>query len=200
MNRLTVALPVIRVDFSVDVVQRAKLLPLDTLVLDRVGRGVTTADELAEDLCLSARLIDYCIVRLIEEELLFFDFQTGRLGLTERAQALWHKQQLDQLAFRGEPATEPFSAFQDLTWGTIVPYGRGSPMLRFGDVQDALVLQRGEVAESALDLSPMKVAALFNAQPWLTHRGGERFVALEGRLGRLRSSVPSTFDCRVNFA
>src|SRR5438309_1234197 len=98
MNRLTVALPVIRIDFSVDVVQRAKLLPLDTLVLDGVGRGVTTSDELAEDLRLSARLIDHCIVRLIEEELLFFDFQTGRLGLTERAQVLWHKQQLDQLA------------------------------------------------------------------------------------------------------
>ena len=58
MNRLTVALPVIRIDFSVDVVQRANLLPLDTLVLDGVGRNVRTSDELADDLRLSARLID----------------------------------------------------------------------------------------------------------------------------------------------
>lgn len=187
MNRLTVALPVIRVDFPVDVVQRAKLLPLDTLVLNGVGKGIVTSDELAEDLRLSARLIDHCIVRLIEEELLYFDFQTGRLGLTERAQALWHKQQFDQLAFRGEPATMTFSAFQDLAFGFVVPYGRGSPMLRFGEPREALVLDRGEVTESVLDLSPIKVAALFNAQPWLKRRGGERLVAIEGGLSTLRS-------------
>lgn len=187
MKRLSVALPVMRVDFLVDVVQRARLLPLDTLVLDGVGRGVCGSDELAQDLRLSVRLIDHCLVRLIEEDLLYFDSQTGRLGLTERAQAIWHRQELDQLAFRGEPIVARFSAMQDLVWGGVVPYGPGSPLLRFGSPSGSILLGRGDVPESVLDLSPIKIAALFNAQPWLTRRRGERLVALEGRLGEIRS-------------
>jgi hypothetical protein len=162
MIRIAVAVPVIRVQFEVNVVQRARVLSVDTLVLAGVAAGRRRPDAIADDLCLSPRLVDTSVVRLVEEDLLLFNSHTGDLILTDRARTAWKDDRLDQLAFRGEPFRVAFRAAQELTWGSIVPLDAELRELRFGrPPPGAIQLPRADLQESILDLPSSRIAALF---------------------------------------
>ena len=188
MNRVSVAIPVLAVSFEVEVMQQAGLLPLDVLVLAGLGSGMNRAPSLAEEFRLSPRLIDASIVRLIDEDLLRFNPASGELALSDLALVACKEDRLEQLAFRGEPRRERFRAVQDLTWGGVVELDLNRQGIRLGAPGDAICLPRNQDFESALQFSPSKVAALYNARRRPGAGTEERPVAINGRLVASSSS------------
>jgi hypothetical protein len=106
MKTFAVAIPVIRAVFDVEVVERSRLLPLDVLLLTAISRNIETSGDLAEEFRLVPRLVEASLIRLIEEDLVFLELETGKLQLTDSANAAWREGAMEGLAFRGEPQTE----------------------------------------------------------------------------------------------
>jgi len=183
MTEVDLAIPVVQVGFSVEVLRRSALLPLDIALLRLIGDGVCKVAVLAEELGLTRRMIRSSTIRLIEEDLLSVNLSTEELQLSPRAMAAYGEGELTQLAYLGEPQRRRFRAIQELCWGTIIAGSGYLDGFRLGaPSRNAIHIAGDTIPRSILSLRSPEIAALYNERFLSATRFNRESMAVGGTL------------------